>query len=89
MFVLVVDAGEGLTVEQAAVPTVVDPGVAVHAHDVGSLVTGLGEPSVTEQISLQIIQFGAILILQNVWNQAIILSILLTQITEDTNIKSS
>ena len=71
VFVLVVDAGEGLAVEEAAVPTVVDPGVAVHAHDVGSLVTGLGEPEVTEQISLQIIQFGAILILLNVWNQAI------------------
>ena len=47
VFVLVVDAGEGLTVEQTVVPAVVDPGVCVHTHDVGRLVTGLGEPSGT------------------------------------------
>ena len=47
MFLLVVDAGEGLTVEETVVPAVVDPGVSVHTHDVGSLVTGLGEPSDT------------------------------------------
>ena len=48
VFVLVVDAGEGLAVEHAVVPAVVDPGVVVHTHDVGSLVTRLGEPSVTK-----------------------------------------
>ena len=48
VFVLVVDAGEGLAVEETAVPAVVDPGVAVHTHDVGRLVPGLGEPSVTK-----------------------------------------
>ena len=47
MFVLVVDAGEGLTVEQTVVPAVVDPGISVHTHDVGRLVTRLGEPSGT------------------------------------------
>ena len=47
VFVLVVDAGECLTVEQTVVPAVVDPGVAIHTHDVGRLVTGLGEPSGT------------------------------------------
>ena len=48
VFVLVVDAGEGLAVEDTVVPAVVDPGVSVHTHDVGSLITGLGEPSVTK-----------------------------------------
>ena len=53
MFVLVVDAGESLAVEHTAVPAVVDPGVAVHTHDVGRLIPGLGEPSVTKLISSQ------------------------------------
>ena len=44
MFLLVVDAGESLAVEDAVVPAVVDPGVTVHTHDVGGLVSGLGEP---------------------------------------------
>ena len=47
VFLLVVDAGEGLTVEQTVVPAVVDPGVSVHTHDIGRLVTRLGEPSGT------------------------------------------
>ena len=44
VFLLVVDAGEGLTVEQTVVPAVVDPGVSVHTHNIGRLVTRLGEP---------------------------------------------
>ena len=53
VFVLVVDAGESLAVEHTVVPAVVDPGVAVHTHDVGRLIPGLGEPSVTKLISSQ------------------------------------
>ena len=44
MFLLVVDAGESLAVKHAVVPAVVDPGVAIHTHDVGRVITGLREP---------------------------------------------
>jgi len=43
LLVLIVEAGEGLAVEDAVVPTVVDPGVVIDTHDVSRLITRLGE----------------------------------------------
>ena len=43
MFVFVVDAGEGLAIEDAVVTTVVDPWVVVNANYVSSLISRLWE----------------------------------------------
>jgi hypothetical protein len=51
VFGIIVEAGEGLVVEEAVVSAVLDPGLVVHAHDVGAWVSGQGEARVGKESS--------------------------------------